>query len=288
MTTKLLSVCLITYNHEKFIRNAIEGVLMQKVNFEWELIIADDFSTDETRSILNEYKEKYPDFIKLILQEKNVGPAKNHIELISTPKSKYIALCDGDDYWTDPLKLQKQVDFLEANQEYVLCFHQIDILKTDGTIVQDFITKVPENYETIETLARFGNYIHTPTVVYRNAISKFPLEYELSPIGDYFMYMMLAEHGKLKFINEKMAIYRHNVGILSGNDDILKLKKWIDCLVLIFSNCKNQEIKKILYERYQTCINELYRMTLKVDKESNFSVIKKKLKSLKNKIYKRK
>ena len=68
MTTKLLSVCLITYNHEKFIRNAIEGVLMQKVNFEWELIIADDFSTDETRSILNEYKEKYPDFIKLILQ----------------------------------------------------------------------------------------------------------------------------------------------------------------------------------------------------------------------------
>ena len=174
MTNTLLSVCLITYNHEKYIRNAIEGVLMQKVDFEWELIIADDCSTDGTQAILNEYKNKYPDFIKLILQEKNVGPAKNHIELITTPKSKYIALCDGDDYWTDPLKLQKQVDFLETNKDYVLCFHEVKILKPDGSVVNDFITKVPENYETIETLARLGNYIHTPTVVYRNILSKFP------------------------------------------------------------------------------------------------------------------
>ena len=115
-----------------------------------------------------------------------------------------------------------------------------------------------------------------------------PFELGLSPIGDYFMYMMLAEHGKLKFIDEKMAIYRHGVGILSGNDDVLKLKKWIDCLVLIFSNSKNEEIKRILYERYQTCVNEMYRMTLRVDNENNFSLIKKKLKNIKNKIYKRK
>ena len=283
MTNKLLSVCLITYNHEKFIRNAIEGILMQKVDFEWELIIADDCSTDGTQAILNEYKNKYPDFIKLILQKKNVGPAKNHIELITTPKSKYIALCDGDDYWTDPLKLQKQVDFLETNKDYVLCFHEVKILKPDGSVVNDFITKVPENYETTETLARLGNYIHTPTVVYRNILSKFPFEFEVSPIGDYFMYMMLAEHGKLKFIDEKMAIYRHNVGILSGNDEVLKLKKWIECLILILSNCKNEEIKIILYERCQTCLQQMFKLALKVDNKSNFS-IKGIVKSLKNRM----
>ena len=116
----LLSVCLITYNHENYIRQAIEGVLMQKVNFNWELIIAEDCSTDKTRDIILEYKKKHPDFIKLILQEKNVGPAKNWIELITKPNSKYIAYFEGDDYWTDPLKLQKQVGFLEANPDYVI------------------------------------------------------------------------------------------------------------------------------------------------------------------------
>lgn len=280
MTNKLLSVCLITYNHEKYIRNAIEGILMQKVDFEWELIIADDCSTDGTKEILIEYKAKHPDFIKLILQEKNIGPAKNHIELITTPISKYIALCDGDDYWTDPLKLQKQVGFLEANQDYVLCFHPIKILKKDGTIVDDFLTNVPENHETIEDLARLGNYIHTPSVVFRNVIEVLPYEYPLSPIGDYFIYMILAEHGKLKFIDEKMAIYRHDVGLLSGNDEVLKLKKWVECLILIFSNCKDEKIKRILYERYTACLQQLYKMSLKANNESNFS-IKEILKRLK-------
>ena len=112
MEAPLLSVCLITYNHNKYIREAIESILMQKVNFTWELIIADDFSTDGTREIVLEYKEKYPDFIKLILQEKNVGATRNWIDLIIAPKSKYIAYFEGDDYWTNPYKLQKQRDFI--------------------------------------------------------------------------------------------------------------------------------------------------------------------------------
>ncbi|MFE3846680.1 glycosyltransferase [Flavobacterium sp. LB3P45] len=222
MNTPLLSVCLITYNHENYIRQAIESVLMQKVNFDWELIIAEDCSTDTTRAIVLEYKEKYPDFIKLILQEKNVGPAKNWKNLIETPKSKYIAYFEGDDYWTDPLKLQKQIDFLEFNPDYVLCFHQVNLLKPNGEIVDDFITKVPENYETIETLARLGNYIHTPSVVFRNIIISFPTEFEQSPMGDYFLYMLLAQDGKLKYLKEKMAIYREGVGIWSAKSEYLR------------------------------------------------------------------
>ena len=100
-------------------------------------------------------------------------------------------MCEGDDYWTDPYKLQKQVDFLEANPDYVLNFHKVKILKPDGLLVDDFITKVPDNYETQETLARLGNYIHTPSVVFRNLIIELPKEFSLSPIGDYFLYMLL-------------------------------------------------------------------------------------------------
>ena len=91
---------------------------MQKVDFDYELIIADDYSTDGTREIILDYKENYPGLIKLILQKRNVGPGKNWLDLIEAPKSKYIAYFEGDDYWTDPYKLQKQVDFLEANEGY--------------------------------------------------------------------------------------------------------------------------------------------------------------------------
>ncbi len=249
MKTPLLSVCLITYNHEKFIRQAIDGVLMQKVDFEWELIIAEDCSTDSTRAIVLEYKEKYPDFIKLILQEKNVGAAKNWMDLITTPKSKYIAYFEGDDYWTDPLKLQKQVDFLEANPDYVLCFHPISVLKTNGDIVDDFITKVPENYETIETLARLGNYIHTPSVVFRNVIKEFPFEFSQSPIGDYFLYMLLAEHGKLKYLEDNMAVYRYGVGIFPSLDNInarIVSNQFYSCLL---SYLVDENLKKIILQR---------------------------------------
>ena len=254
----LLSVCLITYNHENYIRQAIEGVLMQKVNFNWELIIAEDCSTDKTRDIILEYKKKHPDFIKLILQEKNVGPAKNWMDLITKPNSKYIAYFEGDDYWTDPLKLQKQVDFLEANADYVMCFHQVKIKKKDGSIVKDFITNVPDKHENIIDLATNGNYIHTPSVVYRNILTSFPFEFYLSSIGDFFLYMLLAEHGKLKYLKKEMAIYRYGTGTLSSNNNLLLAKRWANCLILIFSYSKNNEIKAILYKRYQSLLDKIY------------------------------
>jgi len=283
---KKVSCHIITYNQKNFISQCIEGALMQQTDFPFELIIGDDNSTDGTREILIEYKKKYPEIITLNLRTergKGIPGKENFVSTLEMCKGEYISFCDGDDYWTDQLKLQKQVDFLEANPDYVLCFHQINILKKDGTKVDDFLTKVPENYETIETLARLGNYIHTPSVVFRNVLQALPFEFEMSPIGDYFMYVMLAEHGKLKFIDEKMAIYRHDVGILSGNNEVLKLKKWIDCLILIFSNCKDEKIKRILYERYETCLQQMYKLTLKVENKRNFG-IKGILKKLKNRM----
>lgn len=118
----LLSIVTITYNHEPYIRKCIEGVLMQQVNFTMEFIIAEDCSTDGTLAICKEYAEKYPNLIELITSENNVGAIANERRAMKAAKGKYIAFCEGDDYWTNPLKLQKQVDFLEANPEYSVCF----------------------------------------------------------------------------------------------------------------------------------------------------------------------
>ena len=209
----LLSVCLITYNHENYIRQAIEGVLMQKVNFNWELIIAEDCSTDKTRDIILEYKKKHPDFIKLILQEKNVGPAKNWIELITKPNSKYIAYFEGDDYWTDPLKLQKQVGFLEANPDYVIHsgFAKLSNEKNEllGRVSDKGFFDLKDFYTQ--------NNLVTCTVMFRNLIKEYPkLLYKIR-FGDWFLYVMLLNISKLKAYtsDEVFSFYRlHDQGTM--------------------------------------------------------------------------
>lgn len=215
MQEPLLSVCLITYNHVKYIREAIDGVLMQKVNFTWELIIADDFSTDGTRELVLEYKKKFPEFIKLIFQESNVGAALNWIDLITYPKSKYIAYCEGDDYWTDPYKLQKQVDFMESNVDYVICFHKVKILY-DSNLREDFLTKVPARTTTTVDLLN-GNYIHTCSLTFRKPFGLFPPSYfDKLPIGDYPLILYLSKFGKIFCLDDLMAVYRvHKGGVWS-------------------------------------------------------------------------
>lgn len=260
--TPLIAIWMVTYNHEAFIEQAIESVMIQETNFEYKLFIGEDCSTDSTREICKKLKEKYPDKIELFLNDKNLGANKNAkliFKVSFDSGAKYIALLEGDDYWTDPLKLQKQADFLEENPDYVLSFHQVDILKSNGEIVEDFITKVPENHETIETLARLGNYIHTPSVVFRNVIKEFPSEFEQSPIGDYFLYMLLAEHGKLNYLEEKMGVYRDDVGIWSTKSNYFK--NFITALlhaylVDYFYLRGNNDIVEILLKRIQSFINK--------------------------------
>lgn len=125
--TPLLSIVTITYNHEPFIAKTIEGVLMQQVNFPIELIIAEDCSTDNTRAICRRYAEQYPELIRLITSESNVGAIANERRAMLAARGKYVAFCEGDDYWTDSLKLQKQVDFLESHPDYSVTFHRYKI-----------------------------------------------------------------------------------------------------------------------------------------------------------------
>ncbi len=220
MDHPLLSVCVITYNHEKFIREAIDGVLMQKVDFTWELIIADDFSTDGTREILLEYKKKYPDFIRLILQRENVGATQNWIQLITTPKSKYIAYFDGDDYWTDPLKLQKQVDFLESNPQASGCFHDCITVDQNGETIEDYYKgrQYQEHYTQQECLTNLCSSYGTASLMFRSSVLANGLpSYFLKAGCDFLLDLVITEHGTLNYLPFKSSAYRiHSKGIWQG------------------------------------------------------------------------
>ena len=193
---KKISCHVITYNHANYIEKCINSILSQKTKYDFEIVIGDDLSTDGTRDIIQSYREKFPEIIKLNLRsERGTGiPGKeNFLSTLALCEGEYITLCDGDDYWTDTLKLHKQVSFLELHSEYVLNFHPIKILEKNGELTDDYITKVPEYYDSIEDLAILGNYIHTPSVMFRNILGELPEEMILSPIGDYFIYMLLAQ-----------------------------------------------------------------------------------------------
>lgn len=213
MSEPLLSVCLITYNQVKYIKETIDGVLMQKVNFSWELIIADDCSTDGTREIVLDYKKKYPDFIKLILRETNVGAAQNWLELIKTPNSKYIAYVEGDDYWTNPLKLQKQVDFLQAHSEYSFCFHNAKTYFVNSDVYDDFNHKLKsKSYKTKDLLIK-GWIIPSASLVIRKEMlpDPFPDWYYDVFGGDYALELLLTTKGDFFYFDEIMSVYRKNV-----------------------------------------------------------------------------
>ncbi|QNA44986.1 FkbM family methyltransferase [Lacibacter sediminis] len=240
----LLTVCLITYNHKQFIRQAIEGVLKQQVDFSFQLLIADDYSTDGTRDILVAYQQKHPDFIHLILQEKNVGPAQNWIDLITRPQSKYIAYFEGDDYWIDPLKLQKQVTFLEANEEYSFTFHQALRISEHSSEYDVYPVTDIRSFEA-HTFFKMTT-IPMASLVYRTNV---PLTIRMNHRhGDFMMLCSLLTHGKAYFFNEVMSVYRVHTGGVSFNHFTAKYleKRLIDLSVevnlLEFSPAVRKEI----------------------------------------------
>jgi glycosyltransferase involved in cell wall biosynthesis len=256
-----VSVVMITYGHDKFLRKAIEGVLMQQVNFNFELIVANDCSPDETDFIVSEIfrTNSNAKCINYIKHKENIGMMPNFIFALKQAKGKYIALCEGDDYWTDPFKLQKQVDFMEANSDYSVCFHKVNILKANGELVDDFITTVPENHENLEDLARFGNYIHTPSVLFRNEALEFMVNdqfFQQSPIGDYYLYMNIAKTGKIGFLEDTMEVYRYGVGIWSSESSFYRSKNFNYTLLLLARNFRNEnsDIYNILVKRIEDFI----------------------------------
>ncbi|MFY0687770.1 MAG: glycosyltransferase [Cyclobacteriaceae bacterium] len=214
--TPMVTVRTSTFQHAEYIEKCIEGVLLQETDFPIEFIIGEDYSTDGTRERVFKYAEQYSEVIRVITADYNVGSKANGRRCIEASRGKYMAICEGDDYWTDPKKLQKQVDFLEANADYNICFHAVQILDKDGMLKDDDITEVPNEVTDINDLLEKGNFIHTPTVLFRNNLRKVPEELLRAPYGDFFMHAINVEDKKIKYFPEVMAVYREGVGVWSS------------------------------------------------------------------------
>ncbi|MGG0671155.1 glycosyltransferase [Sporosarcina koreensis] len=218
--TVLVSVNCITYNQEAYIRDAIESVLMQITDFQYELLIGEDCSTDSTLQIVEEYAKEYPDKIRIITSERNVGARQNSVRLQRESKGKYIAICEGDDYWIDPYKLQKQVDYMEANPTCTLCFHNAFLVrgakkeeeKKPSLIKKSnlYYNKAKSNYNAGE-LALLG-FIPTSSFIYRREFMDHPPEwYYTAVVGDNALKLITTSHGYAHFIDDNLGVYRIEV-----------------------------------------------------------------------------
>lgn len=265
-TSPILSVCLITYNHGKYIRKALDGIFSQKVNFPMEVIIADDCSTDNTREIILEYYEKYSSIIHLIFQDKNIGPAENWYQLMKSPAGKYIAYFEGDDYWTDPLKLQKQIDFLEQNPSYAISFHDVREIDLDGTTIRKLpIQKLKEDltlYDLVST-----NFIPTVSAVFRNYVTDYDFIMQ-APIGDYLLHISNAMHGPIRYHKEIMAAYRTNSGVFSSIKKYKQREKIVRTLNIVL---KKIVLEKLIVNKIEHQRNNLLFLIFKEKKKENFS-----------------
>lgn len=208
-----LSIICCTYNHEHYIRQCLEGFVMQKPNFRFEVLVHDDASTDGTTAIIREFEQKYPNIIKPIYQQENQYSKGVDIFfqiMIPQTRGKYIAICEGDDYWIDPHKLQKQVDFLEANPEYGMCYTQClrFYQRTQS------YAKRPQGIQTEATASLIKqNGIPTGTVVIRRSLlqhyqeERYHLLAHLS-IGDLPIWLWISIHSRIKFLKMTTSVYR--------------------------------------------------------------------------------
>lgn len=220
-----VSVLVMTYNHEPFIAQALDSALQQRVDFEYEVLVSEDLSTDRTRDIVNEYQTRYPDRIRLLLSERNLRSNEVVARGIRAARGDYVALLDGDDYWTSPLKLKKQVDFLDHHPDCAICFH-------NALVVHEDASRPPWNWtpagqkeiSTIEDIWQ-GNFIATASTMFRRLTRDIPPWYvSLFPITDWPLHILNAEHGSIGYLDEVMCVYRyHRGGLYSAMGEAEKL-----------------------------------------------------------------
>lgn len=214
----LVTIACITYNHAPFIKQCLDGFLMQKVNFEYEIVVHDDASTDNTQEILKEYHNKYPDKIKLLLRTENIysiGVTKIFYHtIIKHSKSKYIATCEGDDYWTDEYKLQKQIDFLEANPDYNISVGRVmNLNQANGTLTDrpQYNELFKKPYLTISDYLK-SFFSQTSTYVFKKQGFEFPDYCNHFHGEDVLIVAVASKHGKIKFHDEVFSTYRIHPG----------------------------------------------------------------------------
>ncbi len=258
----LVSVVTLVYNHAPYLRQCLDGFIMQQCNFEFEVLINDDASTDGSAEIIREYEEKYPDIIKPIYQTENQYSKGGRVNVrfnFPRAKGKYIAMCEGDDFWTDPLKLQKQVDFLEQAPDFVLSFHNTGTVDEHGKILLESRL----NYDSDRDFEpAYINMIHIPTLsmVFRNHCidpEKFPKVFN----GDIFLVGLLSKFGKARYQHFNGANYRkHAGGVYSSSHSLKRHKdslKSRELLLTFLPSDLQLSVRRRMNNFYSNLLNEL-------------------------------
>ncbi|BAY08403.1 glycosyltransferase [Calothrix sp. NIES-2098] len=214
-----VSVVMITYNHEKFIAQAIDSILMQEVKFDYEILIGEDCSTDSTRDIVIDFQKRYSDKIRLLLPEKNLGVLKNLTTTLEACRGEYIALLEGDDYWIDPYKLQTQVDILESNAEVAIVGHRVQYWQEHSIDTVPAISPYEKPLGTLFDILR-RNYIPTCSALIRKSALPNLVWFQDVVHGckqaDWPLWSFTAEKGDIVFLDKVMAVYRiHQGGVWS-------------------------------------------------------------------------
>lgn len=263
--TPLLSIVTITYNHEPFIAKTIEGVLMQQVNFPIELIIAEDCSTDGTRAICQHYAELYPELIRLITSESNVGAIENERRAFVAAKGKFIACCEGDDYWTDSLKLQKQVDFLEAHPNYSACFHRYHKYFLDANkYVSDgmdnlFVDIKVEGIDITKDIYMRQWTTQYLTMVFRRDMFDTSIMNTYKYFRDTIMVYYLFLAGKCYVFNFFGGVYNITPeGIYTRLNCFDRNRMEVNVLHELWQNNRNSDTQKMYIGMMQNAIDELF------------------------------
>lgn len=253
----MVTIRCITYNHVKYIRQCLEGFIMQKTNFRYIAVVHDDASTDGTAEIVREYAIRYPDIIKPILQKENqYSKGYENIRKIldDNTHSKYIAICEGDDYWTDPLKLQKQFNWLEDHQDYSACFHRAIIHYEDSDTPDELCGDIDDRDYTGLEIFQFSRRPSTASFfmrskIYESNVYKAFLESHLS-FGDTPTFLSCAHEGKIRGMSDIMSVYRkHSQGLTntfnSGTKEMLRFANDQLKIYKIFGNEYKRECIRI-------------------------------------------
>ncbi len=242
------SVVMMTYNHEKFIAQAVESVMTQETTFDYELIVGDDNSTDHTREIVQDLCSRYPGRIRLLPATENMGLVRNHARTYQACLGQYVAVLDGDDYWTTRDKLQKTVAFLDNHPDHTICFHSATLVWEDGS-QESSVFRPPGGKDTytLEDLLE-ENFIASCAVVYRRGVvGTLPSWYFTMPVEDWPQHILHAQQGKIGYVDEPMGAYRQHA------DSVYSKRSQIDKLVVAVETLKH--FRSVLNNTHRHAIN---------------------------------
>ncbi len=219
-----VSVIVITYNHERYLRQALDSVLAQQTSFDFEVIVSEDCSTDATREIVLDYARRYPERIRTIFSESNVHSPYVVERAIVAARGEYVAFLDGDDYWTSVHKLQKQAEFMDANPGCVLSWHQVRYVDEHGNCLPQQPVQLPRSIYTLHDILS-GCPVESGAVMFRRAnILPLPSWYSSAPVGDFPLWVHCLRFGDAAFLPDVMGIYRiHAGGLVSGQNELRQL-----------------------------------------------------------------